>query len=87
MGLYSCTVVDNRLQSVKYCSYLEGAWFYHRVSQGVPWPFYNRSVVDKLLTVGGYHRSRTLPGVARFGGAPAFYNKTIPQMAEKGWFY
>ena len=42
-----------------YCSYLEGVWFYHRVSQGVP--FYHSSMVKKLLTVGPYHRSRTLP--------------------------
>ena len=38
------------------------------MSQGVP--FYHSSVVEKLLTVGLYHRSRTLPGVTRFGGAP-----------------
>ena len=26
-------------------------------------------MVEKLLTVGLYHRSRTLPGMTRFGGA------------------
>ena len=46
---------------------LRGYGFYHRVSQGVP--FYHSSVVEKLLTEGLYHRSRTLPGVTRFGGA------------------
>ena len=49
--------------------YLEGVCFYHRVSQGVP--FYHSSVVEKLLTLGLYHRSRTLPGMMRFGGDPA----------------
>ena len=44
------------------------------VSQGVP--FYHSSVVEELLTVGLYHRSRTLPGVTRFGGALAFFLKT-----------
>ena len=38
------------------------------MSQGVP--FYHSSIVEKLLTVGLYHRSRTLPGMTRFGGAP-----------------
>ena len=47
---------------------MRGVWFYHRVSEGVP--FYHSSVVEKMLTVGLYHRSRTLPGMARFGGAP-----------------
>ena len=27
-------------------------------------------MVEELLTVGRYHRSRKLPGVTRFGGAP-----------------
>ena len=63
---------------------LREVWFYHRVSQGVP--FYRSSVVEVLLTVGLYHRSRTLPGVARFGGARAFFKKPEPQMAEKGSF-
>ena len=55
------------------CSYLEGVWFYHRVSQRVP--FYHSSVAEKLLTVGIYHRSRALPGMTRFGGEPAFFKK------------
>ena len=38
------------------------------VSEGVP--FYHRSVVEKLLAVGLHNRSRTLPGMTRFGGAP-----------------
>ena len=63
---------------------LEGVWFYHRVSQGVP--FYHSSVAEELLTVGLHHRSRTHPGVARFGGALAFFKKPEPQMAEKGSF-
>ena len=63
---------------------LRGVWFYHRVPQGVP--FYHSSVVEVLLTVGLYHRSRTLPEVARFGGARAFFKKPEPQMAEKGSF-
>ena len=50
---------------------LEGVWFYHRVSQGVP--FYHSSVDEELLTVGLHHRSRTHPGVARFGGVLAFF--------------
>ena len=35
-------------------------------------PFYHRSVVGKLLTEWAlpYGRSRTLPGMTRFGGAP-----------------
>ena len=40
-------------------------------------------VVEKLLTVGLYHRSRKLPGVTRFGGAIAFFKKPEPQMVEK----
>ena len=32
---------------------------------------YHSSVVEKLVTVGLYHRSRTLPGMTRVGGAPA----------------
>ena len=61
---------------------LEGVCFYHRVSQGVP--FYHSSVVEELLTVGLYHRSRTLPGVTRFGGAPTFFKKrNRKSMAEK----
>ena len=43
-------------------------WFYHRVSEGVP--FYHSTAVEKLLTVGPHHRPRTLPGMTRFGGAP-----------------
>ena len=61
-----------------------GVRFYHRVSQGVP--FYHSSVAEELLTVGLHHRSRTHPGVARFGGALAFFKKPEPQMAEKGSF-
>ena len=48
-----------------------GVWFYHRVSEGVP--FYHSSVAVELLTVGLHHRSRKLPGVTRFGGALAFF--------------
>ena len=41
---------------------------YHRVSEGAP--FYHSSVVEKLIAVGLHHRSRTLPGMTRFGAAP-----------------
>ena len=59
-----------------------GVRFYHRVSQGVP--FYHSSVVEKLLTVGLYHRPRPLPGMTRFGGAPGGAGSQMPQTAEKG---
>ena len=38
------------------------------MSEGVP--FYHSSVVEKLLAVGLHNRSRTLPEMTRFGGAP-----------------
>ena len=47
---------------------MRGVWFYHRVSEGVT--FYHSSVVEKLLAIGLHNRSRTLPGMTRFGGAP-----------------
>ena len=40
----------------------------------------------KFITVGLHNRSRTHPGVARFGGALAIFKKPEPQMAEKGSF-
>ena len=47
---------------------LRGVCFYHRVPEGVP--FYHSSMVEKLLAVGLHNRSRTLPGMTRFDGAP-----------------
>ena len=61
-ALASCTGGEGRVSCVQKGELLrlEGVWFYHRVSQGVP--FYHSSVVEKLLTVGLHHRSRKLPG-------------------------
>ena len=39
-------------------------------------------MVEKLLTVGFHHRSRTLPGMTRFGGAHPPKNPQPPNAAS-----